>query len=250
MRQKTSLAGLYLRMTALPVAILFLLVGGLQLLWFQPPQLVEGRFLAVFEHQLQAGFPQIGTAGLLLLILLLVGCGSQTKGGDFSMTLGRLGLSPLTRQLILAGVCTGYFLLYWAFQFLMVVILFARSAPVMAALYEGTAPGERLDPIWFFLSCYRMPYVHFLMPLRDGFGYLRNLFLALACGMWTAYSCPWKPRRSWPLVTLILTLNVLRILPMHSPATQVTCIAQSLICLILTAIALHQMKGREEHEKI
>ena len=191
MKKRMSVAGLALQLTAFPMAVLFVLVSAAQMVLFVPPHEVSFGYstqVLVFEHQLEPLVPRIGSLGFLLTALVLIWCCSSHKRCDFSMTLSRLGISEAEVRRIFALVFTGYFLLYWALQFGTVTALYARSEMLR---------GQ--DPLWFFLACYRSPYLHLLMPLREVLGYVRNVSVCLAFGAMAALCLTGGSRKVSPL---------------------------------------------------
>lgn len=172
MKKYASVAALALRMTFLPVLLAILAVCALQWFSVDPMYYLDWSF----EHQLE-GFRSflnptfLGRSGAAVILIVLMLTGTGGRGARSRYTLGRLGISETGVTVTFCLVFTGYFLLYWVIQLGLVLALYDRYA-------RWTVPG----PNALFLAAYRSEYFHMLLPLRDWWGYVRNILMCLSFG--------------------------------------------------------------------
>ena len=171
MNKNLSISALALRMTALPAACTTLAVCAVQCLTGIPHYRNAEGYSQAFEFALSEFWPLIGWVGAAVLAAVLILCVTPLRT-DFSMTLRRLSVPSGRVAVIFGAVFGAYFLLYWAVQ-----------SALLLGLYALYAAGEQLDPMQLFLTTYRYPYFHQLVPLRDVWGYGRNVAMALSFGM-------------------------------------------------------------------
>ncbi len=240
MKKRTSIASLTLTMTWIPAALITLLTPALQLFLCQPMHDSQNRYIYLLEQQLDSTVARLGSIGFLLLALAVIGCCSSQKRSDFGMTLRRMGVSPLECRVLIGLVFFGYFLIYWAVQFLTVTALYARTKPFL---------GE--EPLIYFMTTYRSNYFHLLMPLRDIWGYIRNVTLCLCFGM----MCTLALGRPGQKVLSMIWLPILVWLALHlvtgiGHATITTDIALSITAVGVTSLSVWGTARRLSHENI
>ena len=114
--------------------------------------------------------------GLLVCQLLLAACFGT--GSRYGYTLRRLQI-PETRVLLWSGVCNALcFACVWCVQLMASVGTAALHAA--DARYAEGAQG-------IFVDFYRSEFLHGLLPLADGYLWVRNVVFVLALGVLTAY---------------------------------------------------------------
>ncbi len=105
------------------------------------------------------------------LILSLI---EWEQGAGF--TLARLRVRPRTVYLCHAGYAFLCFLMYWAVQALLMLVL---------ARWFGGRVGENFGPQGFFLACWSSRFLHGLYPLTDWAGLAKNLLIAAVLAAFT-----------------------------------------------------------------
>ena len=118
----------------------------------------------------------IFSLGLVACQLLLASCFGA--GSRYGYTLRRLQI-PETRVLLWSGVCNALcFACVWGVQLMASVGTAALHAA--DARYAEGAQG-------IFVDFYRSEFLHGLLPLADGYLWVRNVVFVLALGVLTAY---------------------------------------------------------------
>lgn len=124
-----------------------------------------------------------GWAAVIAFILLCVILGKSVNGSGGSMsayTVDRLSVSEIE--------FTGWFALFNSLMFLVFWLWEALTMLSMCLLYVWQAPQEAVGPQTVFLACYRVGYLHRLIPLADISGWVRNGAFVVALGICTATS--------------------------------------------------------------
>lgn len=239
MKQKMSVAALAIQLTAPVTVLLFLTVGMLQWLLIEPDFAGQDGYVASFEFGMEGSFTHLGQIGVYVLALLLMLCCISRKG-DFSMTLNRLGVSRRTCTGIFGLVFTAWFLLYWIFQTAMMLLFYSRYAA-----------GNNIPSMELSLACYGSKYLHQLIPLRDVWGYARNVLLALSFGMLISCIC-YHVRRTGNLLLRFLPLVwflVCRFLTQQAPASQTEDIMLCVGSVVISTVCLCLAGRRGSNEE-
>lgn len=225
MKRKMSVSALAIQLTAPAAILLFLAVGILQWLLFNPDPANGTGYPASFSTEIEGPITLLGYIGFGVLLLLLMLCSTSRKG-DFSMTLNRLGLSCRSCAGMFGLIFAVWLLLYWIFQTAMMILLYSR--------YAAT---NTVFPMQLLLNCYDSNYLHHLIPLQDVWGYARNFLLAVSFGM--AASCTaCHIRRTGHLMLVFLPylwLVVCHILMRQALASRTEDIMLSVFALLITA---------------
>lgn len=240
MKKHTSVMGLALNMTALPVLAVFALVGLLQWLTVNPAQYAT----IGFEFVLTQGgkfwnVARIGEVGAVALLIVLILCCVEFRGSRFTYTLRRLSVKERQVSWEFGIVFSGFFFLYWMFQLGMVLALYGSYA-------RFAEPGQN----GLMLAAYRSDYFHTLLPLADGWGYARNLLLCLSYGCTAALvsHVTRHGRRSWALAFLMVFGTVSWL-----PCGEASRTADIVLCVLLTAYLIlygYQVKRGDEDEEV
>lgn len=177
MKKYTSVASLAMKLSWLRTVVIFATAGAIQFLvarsWLMPggvplsfPQAFEAIADTVMVY---------GCIGFLALVLALIFTGMEFKKSRHLYTLRRLGISEARVTAVFGAVFSGYLFLYWAYELAIVFGLFRWYA----AIY---APGENI----LMLAAWRSDWFHYLLPLQEWMGYVRNIILCLSCGFCAA----------------------------------------------------------------
>lgn len=179
MKKRLSVLMLAARFTIYRVILLLLGMSIVQI----------GMFLLVLEKG-DANSPEVlltisncGIAAVIGFVLLCVLLGKSVNGSGGAMsayTVDRLSVNELE--------FTGWFAAYNSLMFLAFWMWEALTMLFMCLIYVWQAPQEAVGPQTIFLTCYRMGYLHQLIPLADISGWVRNIAFVLAMGICTATS--------------------------------------------------------------
>lgn len=145
-----------------------------------------------FSELIHQAVADAGMLWMLPLLIVLVLRPASSRGSKTVYTMNRLGLSELQMTLVFGGVFTGYFLLYWALQFLLVYGFFAWYSRF--TLVSSNA---------FMLTCWDSDWLHTLLPLAEWWNYIRNLVICLSFGFSAAIGSTLSRRGRFPLASLI-----------------------------------------------
>lgn len=239
MRKHGSVMGLALRMTWLPVLLVFAAVGVLQWLTFDP----FSYFSWTFEMMLQNGSTFLNvaligkTGAVALLIVLILSC-MEFRGVKFTYTLQRLSLSERRVTWEFGLVFAGYYFLYWVFLLGMVFLLYWRYA-------QWAIPGQNL----LFLAAYRSEYFHTLLPLKDCWGYVRNLLMCLSCGCGAALvsrQLRHGQKNVYPIVIPLILIAIFLPMSMASMGNDVVACIALIVSLIGYSWLLKWGDGHED----
>ena len=240
MKKIVSVASLGIRLTARHVLALFAVVGGFQGLCFYL-QLKERVYsYDAFEYMLQKWPAWMGIGGLVALVFLLQSAMVGSKRSKTSYTLRRLQLSEGSYTAIFALIFAGYFVLYWAFQIVMCLAMYAMYT-------EKVGVVENL----LFVSAFRAQYFHNLLPLYEPWALVRNGVVCVCFGSFAALSARnARNGRGAPLLMFAVALFFGMILYPHQIAVQTNDISLSvimLICLALDIIWTRRWHRNEEN---
>ena len=172
MKRYTSAAGLAIRLTWMQVLVYIGTLCAFQWIAFLNVNNVSGQALEFRLDNLPMGS---GKLGMVAMMLMLHGSLKGGKGSQYNITLKRLSLSQLSLAAVWTLVFAGWFLLYWAAQLLNLFGMYANYVHT----YGGS---ENL----LFTVAMRSDYFHYLLPLYEPWGFVRNGVLWLAFGSFTA----------------------------------------------------------------
>lgn len=191
MKKVTSAALLAIKLTWKTVLLIFALTAGVQVFAVWQNLMPGGVPLQAafgFETMLRSAVQPHGRWLTVMLMALLVATGASGKGSKTTYTMNRLGLSENHMTLVFGAVFTGYFLLYWAFQLLLIYAFFVWYSQF--SLVSSNA---------FMLSCWRSEWLHTLLPLGEWWNYLRNLVICGSFGLCSAFASQQGRRGKVPL---------------------------------------------------
>ena len=169
----------------------------------------------------------IFSLGLVACQLLLASCFGA--GSRYGYTLRRLQI-PETRVLLWSGVCNALcFACVWCVQLMASVGTAALHAA--DARYAEGAQG-------IFVDFYRSEFLHGLLPLADGYLWVRNVVFVLALGVLTAYMQLGLRRKNGGrrLALVVLTGLMLLVLPVRFGSGRTAGILQSAAALFAACI--------------
>jgi hypothetical protein len=141
-------------------------------------------------------------------------------------TLRRLQISEAGTTVIFALIFTGYFVLYWAFQIVMCLVMYAMYT-------EKVGVVENL----LFVSAFRAQYFRNLLPLYEPWALVRNGVVCICFGSFAALSALNTRRgRAVPLLMFAVAAFFGMILYPNQVAVQTNDISLSVIMLICLAL--------------
>lgn len=163
-----KIIGILLAMVALQAGLFYLLAAQTPA---KAPLSPEGMIL-------QSHIPWVSAAAFAAVCGVLCLAGSEVSHSRVRYTIRRLSVRERETVLLWAGYNTMCFLLFWAVQALILLLL--------CKWYLGG-----LDPAYhsrqsLFLACYRSAFLHSLIPMEEVSRLVRNLLLAAALGLLTA----------------------------------------------------------------
>ena len=222
MKRYTSAAGLAIRLTRLQVLVY---IGTLCACQWAAFLLVDNAAGQALEYRLDNWPMGAGRMGMVGMVLLLYSFLKGGKGSRYNITLNRMSLSPLSLAAVWTLTFGGWFLIYWAAQLATVFGMYAQYA----AEYGGS---ENL----LFVAAMRSRYFHYLLPLYEPWGFVRNIALCVACGSFTALGGMNARNGRWnPLCLFFVLLVPWGIMTPQSVANRwedITVSAIALICVI------------------
>jgi hypothetical protein len=198
MKKITSAALLAIQLTWKTALLVFALTLGLQIFeGFRElmPGGVPLQTTFAFEELLRSTVQAAGKWWAVMLMAFLISASGSSKGSKTVYTMNRLGLSEIQVTLVFGAVFSGYFLLYWALQIAVCYGFFVWYA-------RFTLVGSNA----WMLSCWRSEWLHFLLPLGEWWGYLRNLVICLSFGCSAAFASQQGRRGKIPLTWFIAPL--------------------------------------------
>lgn len=234
MKKYTSTAALGLRLTWRNVLIVFLVTGACQ--WFLVYR--EGFENKVFEYLLDENTFTLGIVGQLALMGSIYSALSGKKARATAYTLRRLRLREGTVTVIWGLLFAGYFVLYWAFQIGMMLLLFGMYDRAVGA-------AENL----LFVSAFRSTYFHNLLPLYEPWAVVRNSVFCLSFGGFAALGAQnARNGRTFPLCMFFVVMILWAILYPHEMASQSGDIPLSIITLVCLAIDIFWSRRWMQYE--
>ncbi len=239
MKSKLSIASLAVSLTTPVTVLIFLITGILQWLLFDPAFFSASDYFSAFEFGIDGRFWQIGRLGFYLLILALM-FSLISRKTDFHMTLDRLGVSHRECTVLFGLILSVWFLLYWFFQTALAVVIYSRYAS------HASVPATEL-----LLACYTSKYLHLLIPLRNVWGYARNILIAFSFGMTvscTAYYIRQKKQLGLGFIPIVWVAFVKLLTPNH-PVTRTEDLMLSVLCLMILSSCLYFSGRRTLLEK-
>ena len=187
----------------------------------------------VVQH---SGLQWIFAAAVIAVTLLLcrVGC----NGSSFpAYTLNRLSVSDVAVYFWQAAANLLYFLLLWSVQ-LLLAFGFGR-------LYELLADPQFVTGQTVFLSFYRSPFFHTLLPFGDWLLWLNNLVMVLGFSLCAA-RYPMAQRRGRKFGEIFLVLLVFLMTMNHEIHDVPRCTFALITCIILSIFSLVKVFGLTE----
>lgn len=195
MKKVSSAALLALQLTWKAALVFSLTAVGLQIFDVYRELMPGGVPLQAafgFEELLRSAVQRAGQIWMIFLLFNLISFAGHTKGSKSVYTMNRLGLSEEQVTLVFGVVFTGYFLLYWALQ--------------IAAAYGFFLWYSRFTLVSsnsFMLACWRSEWLHTLLPLKEWWGYLRNLAICLSFGFSAAIGSQKLRHGKSPLLSVV-----------------------------------------------
>lgn len=235
MKKRTSVSALGLRLTLWPVIGIVLLCAGLQYaVYLRTMVQWDSSSYISFEWLLDhEGIYTLGKCSFLLILLVtLIAPRNQAR-----YTLARLRISEGEIALHWSLVFAGWYLLSWAAQLLTVLLLFRQFAPL-----------AELEPLDFFLACYRSRYLRCLLPLGSGWALARTILLCLGWGATGALTGLYTRHGGKPYMALILVIVTIVLLPldMASLARDVWMCIEMLTLVILQIFQIRKEMRNED----
>lgn len=224
MKKYTSAAALGLRLTWRNVLIVFLITGVCQC--FQMFRMgIQGGFDDSLDALLDGHPERFGLFGLLL-VASAVYCSLCGKKSVTAYTLRRLQLSERAVTAIWSLLFAGYFVLYWAYQLGIMLLLYGWFTHLV---------GEPENLL--FLTTFQSSYFHNLLPLHEPWAVVRNIVLYLSFGSFAALSAQNERNgRTFPQCMFFVVVCFVRILYPNEMASQGRDISLSIIALVCLAI--------------
>lgn len=173
-------------------------------------------------------------------MLVKQGVGSGSKP---IYTLRRL---QLTERQIWACQAVYQVLVYFLFWAVLTVLYFGLIRCYLAAL-----PAPLVSSQTLFLMAYQQPYLHGLLPLADGWGWVRNLIWIVTLGMSTA-TASYQLRRNKPAITTLILLGTIMILGRQLGLGNTTGLALGIgvpVLLVVIELCFLVFYKHEEEEK-
>ncbi len=233
MKKYTSSALLALRLSWKTAAALTLLGAlmqtvflGWQLMPGGTPLQVNFNYATILGTTVQG----LGMAGAAVLVLLLCLRSGATKGSKSVYTMRRLCISELDAMVVCGLVFTLYFLIYWAVQLGLCFAWFAWYTNFSLVSSNGLMLAV-WDSDWF----------HFLLPMNEWLGYVRNGAICLSFGFGAAFgSC--RHRRGKHIVGAFVPC-VLTLMLYPSRVANNTDFALTLALLLVSAADYFLLRG-------
>lgn len=172
MKKTMSTAALGLRLTAGPVLGMMVLMAAAQALLFwrsQPMWIQENAWEnLLFELVIDSeGIAFVGRMGFVnIFCMMVVACNS----GKY--TVRRLRVTETHLSVVWGLVFAGWMLIMWGLQVAVILVFYG-----IFAAHTGAGP------MTLFLAAYRSTWLHTLLPLAEGWGYVRNVAVCLGWGM-------------------------------------------------------------------
>lgn len=176
-----------------------------------------------FETLVRSGIQNLRHYWYAFLVFGLVRSAGATKGSKTIYTMRRLGLSEMQATLVFGLVFTGYFLLYWAFQLGLIFAFFAWFTRF--SLVSSNA---------LMLAAWRSEWFHYLLPLGEWTGYLRNVVICLTFGFSAAFGAHRARYGKFPLASAIPLLLCSLFVPQRmADSPDLLLIILLLVCIVV-----------------
>ena len=219
MKRYTSAAGLAIRLTWIQVLVF---IGALCAGQWAAFLSVNNFATRALEYRLDDAPAWMGRIGMMVLLLLLHNFLKGGKDSQFHITLKRLSIDEMTVAAVWTLVFAGWFLIYWAAQLATVLGMYAQ--------YVTEYGGSRN---LLFTVAMRSDYFHYLLPLYEPWGFVRNIVLCFAFGSFSALSGQNARNGRWnPLCLAFLMMTVWALFTPQEVASQWQDITVSVIALI------------------
>ena len=220
MKRYTSAAGLAVKLTWLQVAVYILTLCVCQWVAFLN---VNNAAVHALEYRLDNWPMGAGRLGMPAMVLMLYSFLRSGKGSRIDYTLRRLSLSERTVTVVWTLVFAGWFLLYWVVQLAMLFGMYANYVHTYGA-------SENL----LFVVAMRSRYFHYLLPLYEPWGFVRNAALCVYCGYFTAQGARNARNGRWAPLCLFIVSPALFIEPPPLANQWMDCFA--VVCIIVLVI--------------
>lgn len=238
MRKRISIAGLGIRLTAGNAFWAIVLCSAVQIWLFWRTQYMwqESAYSWSMAFEWLLDNERVGLMGKLSFIGILAAVVWPCAAGRtrLSYTLGRLRIGENEITAIWALIFSGYFLISWGVQLVLVLGMFARYAQV-----TGWGKME------LFVTAYNSSYFHTLLPLSEPWAFVRNIVLCLSWGAMGSLLSRYIRRGGTPFMAIALIVVSAIIMP-TDVATDVTDIFG---CLFLLVVIICQVIMIREVEK-
>ena len=237
MKKRMSGAALGLRLTFWPVIGVILAWSGLQVWGFMRSEY----FWAAESYVNPMAFEDILDNQDVffygkLSFLMILGMTLIAPKNKASYTLRRLRISERELTVGWALVFSGYYLLSWAVQLGLTMILFR--------IYGKRVEVEAMD---YFLACYRGRYLHLLLPLGEPWGYARNIVMCLGWGSMGALTGRYCRHGGKPFMAVALVILTLMFLP-GEMASRITDIWFCVLMIVLVCVQILMIREVERNE--
>lgn len=172
MNQYLSVLAAAARSTVYKMTVLLVLLGAAESALFLRllQQMENGQLYALEDVFQKSGIPFAFAVAFIIVCGLLSSVGRGAK-----YTLRRMAVSEFRVHLLWSAYSTACFLILWAAQLLIVLLLCRWYLAVMDPAYWN---GQTV-----FLAFYRSGFLHSLLPLAEFSRWVRNLMLVCALGL-------------------------------------------------------------------
>lgn len=170
-------------------------------------------------------------ACFVLMTVLLAMTGSE-GGSKLSYTLKRLSVSERWVFVWQSAYNTVCYLLLWAAQILIAVVL--------CRIYEANAAAEYVSGQTVFLAFYRNNFLHALLPFEDAIFWVRNGIFAAALGLCAAWF-PMAQRKGKRFAVLFVFGGGVIVLFSCGIGDAINCAAAIILSLLCVGVVLYQV---------
>ncbi len=239
MKKYTSAALLALKLTWKAAGLVMLLSAAWQT-WLVRNTLTPGgiplqvnfSFSSILDSTVRD--PAMICGAVLLLVLILRT--AATKGSKSIYTMKRLALTELQTAAVFGLVFAGYYLIYWAMELGLCFGYFAWYSR-FSLVSSNALMMAAWDSSWF----------HFLLPLEEWFGYVRNLTICLSLGLSAALSSVRLRRGKSLLWSIVPCFAIVSLFPFGIANTTDFFLVPILAVIILGhyAIVLEGMRNED-----
>lgn len=238
MKKRMSIAGLGIRLTAGNVLLAIVMCSAVQVLFFLQTRdmWVASDYSWAFSFEWILDNERVGFYGKFSFIWLLSAVIWPCAGGksQLSYTLRRLRVDENEVTAIWSVVFSGYFLISWGVQLLLVLWMFAQYAQA-----SGWGKME------LFVAAYRSAYFHTLLPLSEPWAFVRNVVLCLSWGTMGSLLDRYMRRGGKPFMAVALIVFS----AIFMPSDVATAGSDNAACFFLLAVIFCQCMMIWEAEK-